>query len=132
MKFKSAQSGIEFIILLGFLMSGFTIFFLIIQEDRASQLSDLQNAQIKEIGLNLKNEIDLAFESSDGYTREFELPRYTYGSNYTIQVVEDLVLVSSEDLRHSVSYSVSPVTGDIKQAGINVIRKVNGEVKLNE
>ncbi|MCH7850436.1 MAG: hypothetical protein IH845_02225 [Nanoarchaeota archaeon] len=132
MKFKRAQSGIEFIILVGFLMSGFTLFFLIIQEDRASKVSDLQNSQIKEIGLTLKNEIDLAYESSDGYTREFELPRYTYGSNFTILVTENLVLVSSTDLKHSVSYSVSPVTGNVKKIGVNIIRKVDGEVKLNE
>lgn len=132
MKSKRAQSAIEFIIILGFLMVGFTVFFLIIEKDRIAKTSELQNAQIKEIGLNLKSEIDLAFESSDGYVREFELPKYTYGDNYTIRVVENLVLVASSDLRHSVSYSVSPVTGDIKRVGINIVKKVDGEVLLNE
>jgi len=119
MNFKRAQSAIEFIILTGFLLASFTIFFVIIEHDREASVSELQNAQIKEIGLTAKNEIDLAFQSSDGYTREFELPRYTYGSNFTIRVVENLVLVASDDLRHSVSYSVSPVTGDINQIGVN-------------
>ena len=128
---KKGQSGFEFMILVGFMLMGFTIFFVIIQDDRNSKLNELENDQIKEIGLSVKNEIDLAFESSEGYVREFELPRYEFGGNYSIQVVENLVLVCSDDLKLSVSYSVYPVTGDIKQYGINVIKKEDGEVKLN-
>ena len=131
MRIKTAQSSIEFIIMVGFLMTVFVLFFVYINNDRNEQLNELENSQIKEIGLVVKNEIDLASESSDGYTREFVLPPYEFGSNYTINITDDLVFVASDDVDHQVSYALKPVIGNINQQGVNVIRKVNGEVRLN-
>lgn len=131
MVFKKAQTAIEFVILVGFLMMAFTLFFLIIQQNMSDKLNDRQNAQIKEIALTVKNEINLAFQSSDGYRREFELVKNPYGGDYNIEIQENIVLVKSADGAHAISFAVQEVSGQILKDGINVIRKENGEVKLN-
>lgn len=128
---KKAQTAIEFVILIGFLMIAFTLFFLIIQQNMSDKINDRQNAQIKEIALMVKNEINLAFQSSDGYRREFELVKNPYGGDYSIEIQENIVLVESTNGIHAISLAVQEVSGQILKDGVNIIRKENGQVKLN-
>jgi len=129
---KKAQSAIEFVILVGVMIFFFLAFLFIIQENIVYKTKENKNLIIKEIALTVQNEISLASESSDGYHREFDIPRDILGSEYTVHVEEGFVAVSTNDGKYAISLSVDDViTGDVFTDSTNVIRKENGVVSLN-
>ena len=105
-------------------------FLFALQINSAEKTRENKNLAIKEIALTIQNEIDLASKSSDGYHREFSLPRSILGSNYEISVIEGLVYVRTTDGKYAIALPVSVVEGEI-QKGNNLIRKIEGVVYLN-
>jgi hypothetical protein len=128
---KKAQSAIEFMILVGFLLVAFVIFLSIVSENLRDKANERQNLQIKEIALGVKVEVDLAAESSDGYVRSFSIPIKIYGADYDISVNEGFVSINTGDGGHALSLSLANVTGQVLK-GENIIRKEDGVVLLNE
>jgi len=127
---KKAQSAIEFVILVGFVLSMFTIFFLIIQENVSYKISERRDLEIKEIALTVRDEIDLASSSAEGYSRNFSLPEKISGKDYEINVNESAVSAITIDGKHAISYTVQNITGNLKKIN-NTIKKEDGIVKLN-
>jgi len=80
--------------------------------------------------LVVKEEVDFATESSEGYARNFSLPQTIYGENYIVNVNESVVSVKTSDGDHQISFALSNVSGVIMK-GQNSIAKKNGEVILN-
>jgi hypothetical protein len=128
---KKAQSAIEFMILVGFLLVVFVIFLSIVSENLRDKTNERQNLQIKEIALGVKVEVDLATEASDGYVRNFSIPIKIYGEDYDISINDGFVSISTGDGDHALSLSLANVTGEVLK-GENIIRKENGVVLLNE
>lgn len=126
---ERGQVAIEFMVLFGFVLASFVVFFLIIQNSAEDRAEEAQNAEIRELALVVKDEIALAFRSPDGYYREFELPLYDNGE-YNITIQENLVFVVSGDEDHAISMSVQDIEGQILKYQ-NVIRKEDGTIKLN-
>ena len=110
---KRAQSSLEFVMLIGFLMISFVIFFILIESNMSDKLNERSNMKIKEIALTVQSEIDLAHESMDGYRREFTIPYDVYGHEYFITIGENLVFVKSGDGRNQISLPVRAVVGNI-------------------
>ena len=125
-----AQSSIEFMILIGFVLFFFASFFLIIQENTADKLKQRQNLIIEEIALTVRDEINFALESSDGYFREFEIPEKAGNQAYDLQIVDDMIYVKTSDEKFAIAIPVAAVNGQIDK-GTNKIEKQNGEVYLN-
>ncbi len=125
-----AQTAIEFVILVSFILFFFTLFFIAIQGNSADKIRERQNLRIKEIALTFQNEIDLALESSDGYYREFRIPDEIDNKDYDISITEDMVYVRTQDNKYAIALPVAKVTGDAVK-GSNIIRKENGEISLN-
>lgn len=128
---KDAQSAMEFMILVGFLLFAFVFFLSMINSNLQDKTNERQNLKIKEIALDVKIEIDLATESSEGYVRNFSIPLDVYGSDYEISLNESIIQIRTSDGDHALSLSVSNVTGQILKGG-NMIKKENGTVLLNE
>lgn len=127
---KKSQSAIEFMILVGFILFFFTLFFLAIRENMSDKLNERKNLAVKEIALSVQNEINLALKASDGYFRPFEIPEKINNQDYDISIVEKMVYVNLQD-KHAIALPVANITGEIKK-GKNEIKKENGEIKLNE
>src|SRR3989344_8384430 len=96
------QASIELLILVGFLLAGFVIFMIVINENLSGKINDRENFEINEIALTLRNEIDLAHSPIDGYRREFILPEKTFYGDYNVSLIESTVFVQSSDGKHSV------------------------------
>ncbi len=129
---KKSQSAIEFLILTGFLLFSFTVFFLVIQGNMSDKLEERQNLAVKSVAITVQDEINLAFQSSDGYSREFKIPETINGADYKINITEEMIYLRTDDGKYAIALPVKNVTGDVKkQPDINVIKKENGEVKLN-
>ncbi|MFH1521742.1 MAG: hypothetical protein ABIF18_02170 [archaeon] len=130
MEHKKAQVAIEFIIIVGALLFFVSIFLLIVQENMKDKLYQEENILVKEIALTVQNEINLALQSGDGYSREFKLPQKAGGLDYEINIDSGIVYIKTTNNRHALTIPVANVTGDINIT-TNRIEKINGIIYLN-
>jgi uncharacterized protein (UPF0333 family) len=122
------QVSFEFIMVL-FVVVLITVAFGIIAGNRLTELKSQQaNAQMQNVAVTVKNEIDIARSVEAGYVRTFSLPDYLGNKDYAIGIQNNFVTVSIED--NQFSLAVQPVNGTV-QKGFNVISKVNNSVVLN-
>jgi len=126
---KKGQGTIEFVIIFGFILIFFTIFFGVIQKNISEKNKDKERILLQNIALDIKDEINLAAESSEGYSREFKVPENILGQNYDIEITDDVVYVSTEN--NGFAYKILGVVGSIKK-GVNKITKQNGMVILED
>ena len=115
--------------LIGFLLFFFTIFFIAIQERMSDTIKEKRDVLVKDIAMIVKDEINLALEASDGYNRKFKIPLDIDGKDYDINLTEGMVYVRIQD-KNAIALPVANVTGNIAK-GTNIIKKENGEIKLN-
>jgi len=130
MESKKAQVAIEFIIIVGALFFFVSIFFLAIQGNMKDKIEKRENLLVKEIALIVQDEINLAMNSGDGYTRNFDIPEKAGNLGYEIGIYSGVVYIKTEDNKHALALPVSNVTGDINITS-NTIEKINGVVYLN-
>jgi len=131
-KSKLSQSAIEFMILVGFLLFSFTVFFIAIQGNMNDKLKERQALAVKNVAIIVQDEINLAFQSSEGYYREFNIPENINGKGYEINITGGLVYLVTDDKKYAIALPVKNVTGDVKKhPNINFIKKESGEIKLN-
>ncbi len=82
---RKAQSGLEFLILFGFLMVAFSGFF-VIAHNKTVEINKLQKtSELREITDFFKKEVLLAEEVHSGYERTFSLPGTVSGTDYRIK-----------------------------------------------
>lgn len=130
-KSKSSQSAIEFLILTGFLLFSFTVFFVAIQGNMSDKLKERQEIAVKNIAVAVQDEINLASQSMDGYYRQFKIPEEINGKDYEINIIEGLVYLKTLDGKYAIALPVQNVAGDLVK-GTNTIKKENEVVKLNQ
>ena len=128
---KKLQASIEFVIMLGFVLLFFSVFLLIIQGNMESKLSEKKSLIIKELALEVQDEINLALEARDGYKREFEIPDKIVNLDYDITLTEEMVYLNTTDGKNALALPIPKVTGNI-QKGLNTVRKDNGEILINQ
>ena len=128
---KKSQTAIEFIILIGFILFFFTTFFIVIQEDISEKSKERKTMAVKEIAMKVQDEINFAYQSINGYNREFNLPTNINGLEYSAEITDDLIYIKTQDNKHAIALPIKNITGQILK-GENTIKKENGEVKLNE
>lgn len=123
-----AQGAMEFLILFGFVMFFFVAFLLVIQTNSYEKNLERQKTLAQDLALSVQNEISLASESSEGYSREFFVPDTILGKDYEIEILDERIYIHGD--RIGVSYKVFPVQGNIIK-GVNIIKKENGIIYLN-
>ncbi len=129
--YSKSQTAIEFMILIAFVMFAFSVFLLVIYENMSVKIGEQRNTIIKDTALAIQDEINLAAHSSEGYYREFEIPEKIGGVNYSAEILEEMVYLKTIDGKHALALPVPKITGQIVK-GKNIIKKENGETKLNE
>ncbi len=127
---KKSQTAIEFLILTGVMLFFFTSFFLIIGENTEDKAKENINRIITDIATSVQDEINFAFESMEGYNREFKIPEDINGLEYDISLIEGQVYLKTDNGKYAISLPVQNVIGDISK-GENVIKKQGGVIYLN-
>ena len=127
-KTKRAQGASEFIIIFGFVLFFFVVFFAIINQNQVEKNKDKEKIIIKNVALDVQDEIALAAQSSEGYYRQFVIPTNILGREYDIMVFGDIVYANTSD--YGISYTIFEVQGNLSK-GTNIIKKQNGTVYLN-
>lgn len=128
---KRAQSAVEFVILVGFMLFFFVSFVYFLQVNIAQKNSQQIDNGIREIALTVQDEVSLAQESVDGYSRTFVLPYGVLSQSYNINITSGFVYIITSNQKHAISLTVLDVTGQPKP-GNNTIRKTSGVVYLNQ
>jgi hypothetical protein len=130
---NKGQSALEFVLLVGFMLIVFFMFFFVIQE-RMVDTFKLQEQQIlKEASNVIVNEFDVARFTLPDYQRTFFLP--SAGANeYSTQLKDPLELLISYNDVMVVRFLSEPVYGYIKDLltddGENIIYKTDGVIHL--
>ncbi len=127
---KKAQSAIEFIIIIGVMMTIFLIFTFIFQSNLTEKTKAQRGLMVQDIASNVQDEIELAYASTDGYFRQFEIQEKIINIDYTIQLVDEVVYIYTADNQHALALPVKNVTGQV-QKGQNTITKQEGIVCVN-
>lgn len=128
---KRAQVAIEFMVVAGAVLFFTAIFLLVLQNNNQEKISQQQNIQLKEIALTVQNEINLALESTDGYSRQFNIPEKAGMQEYEIIIDSGAVYIKTTNNKHALALPISEVTGNINKTE-NKIEKINGQIYLNQ
>jgi len=128
---KRAQSAVEFIVLVGFVIFFVVAFLLVVQGNISGRVVESRNLVVKDIAFTVVDEVNLAANSVDGYYRNFTLPEKIINEDYNITVVDGFVYVATLDGRYTITLPVGEnVVGDVVKRE-NTIRRAAGVVYLN-
>ncbi len=124
------QSAIEFVILIMAILFLFVGFLYFIQGKVYDTQNEAVTVAVNEIAITIRDEINLAHGSADGYSRQFFLPLNLNGFDYEAEILESSIYVRTQDGKHAVALTVPVVVGNVL-IGTNSINKINGTVYLN-
>jgi len=123
-KQHKAQSSVEFVVLITFLLLLFTIIAIFVQAriSEANQVKDKNYVdQLKNV---IFNEVKIAEAMPYNYTKAFTLPQYIEGSFYNINIADGIELVINYKSKEYVYFLNNDFnTYSYTQPGINIISK---------
>jgi len=127
---KKAQSAIEFLIIVSFLLFFFTSFFLVLSENINTKSKENINQKVTNLAYTIQQEIILAHESTDGYNRVFKIPEDIEGLKYEITMTKNQIYIKSYDNKYAITVPILNTTGTLIK-GNNNITKQNKIVSIN-
>lgn len=129
MKNKTGQTGMEFLITSGLLLFLFTVFFIAIQTDTMEKREDRERKSVRNLAYNIKEEINIASQASNGYKREFKIPNQISGQDYSVNIIDKSLYMEAE--KTALSLKIEKVYGNITN-GNNLIKKENDKIYINQ
>lgn len=81
---RKAQTAVEFLVLMGFMVLVFAMFFVVIGQRAAERNRQAQHDELVSVAETIRQEAILAYRVRDGYERVFELPTQIGGQSYTV------------------------------------------------
>ena len=126
---RKAQSAVEFIFLVSFMLLVIVGFFAI----TSSKTLEAQEEGNKKIAETISDmafkEIEIAQSVNDGYTRYFTMPPTVNGISYSIWIIDNKELVVKYADYEYVKFIPANISGNIS-IGINRLEKSNGIIYL--
>lgn len=122
-----AQASLEFMILcgLGLLIVISTITFA------TEELGKISIEKEEKLIINLANqinrEINFAANSKNGYERTFKLPNKIEKYDYSIEIVNNYIIIKTKNLNHE--FKANEFNGNIVK-GTNIIKKQNNIITI--
>src|SRR3989344_3747452 len=107
---KRSQTAIEFLILIALILFFFTTFFLAIGENISDKSRENINKIINEVAITVQDEISLATESGDGYSRNFRILFDINGLDYDISITDGYVYIKTDNTKDAIALHVFNVT----------------------
>ena len=126
---RKAQLSIELIVFIGIAFLTLLIFAGLTTERLVSVRLRGEQYTLHQAVQQLESEITLAATVSDGYSRNFTLPKKLNNQDYDIEMLNNSVILASTDRFESVKITFN-VTGQPLK-GNNIITKNNGFITLN-
>ena len=123
------QTSIEIILLMGFLFFIFLIFLGFFNAQLAERNDERESHLLRDVSQQIQNEIRLAYNTKDGYSRSFTVPeKLNNYIEYDVQVIGDSLLTNTSKYQYVMN--IHPITGAVVK-GENQIKKVNRTIIVN-
>lgn len=122
---KKSQSSVEFIILITFMMVVFTLVAVFVQKRIVDVHDEKTRDSVDQLKNIVFNELEIAESMPVNYSREFYLPPYLVGSDYTIDVDKGVELIIN--FRGEAYVYFFPIDMNLLSnlnVGINIITKL--------
>ncbi|MBI4739559.1 hypothetical protein HY772_08545 [Candidatus Woesearchaeota archaeon] len=119
----------EFIIFFGFMFLIFVIFLIGVADRYKTLAADKERILLSDQAQKIRKEILVASTVEDGYSRSFEIPASLDGVSFTIQVVNDVLVLESS--KEESSLKMPPINGTLQKGATNTIEKKNGLLCIN-
>ncbi len=118
----------EFVILMTFMLMIFTMTFAVVQYKTIDIRDEITIKQSAEVSNIVQNEIEMAQSVLGGYKKEFWIPDYINGEEYTIELIDQAeLIISFKDKKH-IAFLVTEVQGSISpEKGYHIITKDDAE-----
>jgi len=129
-KKTNSQSALEFIVLIAFMFLIFVAFIAVITTRVIEEKDNEKQGVAENLATLVKNEIDLAKSSANGYKRTFYIPIKIEGIVYSIEIIDNRELVINYIDKEYVSFLPEKVCGDIFKPS-NEISKEEGITCVN-
>lgn len=127
---RRAQTSLEFMILVGFILFFFILFLFSLGASSSDKLYERQTLALEDVAHTVQREVAFASTTPDGYERTLSLPLQIVNLDYTLEVIEGSLYVHTVNERHALAVPLMNVTG-VFTPGTNMIRRVNGTVFVN-
>jgi len=125
---KKGQTSVEFVILMTFMIFVFTATFVVIQQKSNDVNENMSVRQTSELLNVIKNEVDMASASIDGYSKEFLIPDYINGEEFILELIDDELIIHYKD-QTQIAFLNANITGNFSQyKGYHVISKISNQI----
>lgn len=128
---RKAQVAIEFLMIVGAVVFFVSLFLLAMQKTQEDKIYQHQDIRLKEIALTVQNEINMASDSTSGYSRNFKIPEKSGSQEYEITIDMGIIYIKTLDDSHALTLPIPQVIGNISK-GENKIEKINEQIYLNQ
>jgi hypothetical protein len=123
------QTSVEIILLMGFLFFVFLIFLGFFNAQLAEGNDERESHLLKDVSQQIQNEVRLAYNARDGYSRNFMVPeKLNSHIEYGIAVIGDSLLTNTSKYQYVMN--IPSITGAVVKGG-NHIKKINGTIFVN-
>jgi len=126
-RLRKSQVAMEFVMLIMLAFMIMVVFSVFARDKVVDLRQEEEFASLKDVALAVQSEISIATSVENGYSRDFALPVFLNGINYSITISSGYILAESENYEYAVK--ASPVSGNIAK-GLNTISKEGGVVYL--
>jgi hypothetical protein len=126
---KKGQVATEFIIFFGFMFLIFVVFIVAVASDYRTLSTDKERLLLSDQAHTIRKEILVAAGVEDGYYREFDIPENLEGTEYTVQIVNNVLVIESANEEFSIK--VPPITGTLAKGATNSIENKEGLICVN-
>lgn len=131
MRRSKGQSAMELLIIVG----GVFLFFMAILGVFYGKIADKNDEkrqfEIQELALELENELNIAAEAADGYSRSFYLPGRLAGLTYSVTLLDGFLYINTTDNRDTLGIQVQNASGQFVLGADNRITKIDGIIYVN-
>lgn len=124
----NAQVSFEFLLLSVFVFVIAVGFILAVSSQMTELSKEKDKLLIRDTVNRVRDEIALASEMEDGYTRRFEIPSKINSKDYDIVIAQTQIKGTVGDV---VYVAVAPETDGQPNITTNIIRKYGGMIHLN-
>ncbi|MEM7825354.1 MAG: hypothetical protein QW412_00660 [Candidatus Aenigmatarchaeota archaeon] len=125
-----AQVTEEFIYLLG-VFCFFLLAFIIAYNWRNSQIQEQTLIlELERVGDETANQVNLAYLSGSGFSKEYFLPERITGFLYNVTIYGNFIILNTTKSSYSTSLVTSSIEGNFT-TGKNLIKNIDGRVKIN-
>jgi len=127
---RKCQVANEFVLLLGVAMLMIMLFLSIVSKDMEFMVTKKEQNVLRDIGFSVQNELFIAANVKDGYTRTFEIPPNYRGVNYNVSVNSGYLILSSDRTNQLAEYALPEFNGTL-HLGFNQINKSGGVIYVS-